>query len=107
MPESNSIKAIQLTRSLFEQVHGNLGLLKFNIEKLIPTNGDKDTESKKWDIVCSFYETLGSTAPAKYMASVDLNNGSIIIKKLSGPAEGTGGVEGKWVPAPESKPAKK
>ena len=47
MIESASIKAIELTRSLFESVHGNLGLLKFNIEELTPTNGTRPKESKK------------------------------------------------------------
>ncbi len=96
MSESASIQAIQLTRRIFETVHGNLGLLKFNIEELTPTNGTADTESKKWDVVCTFFETLGSSAPSRYKASVDLNNGSVIVKKLSGPSGKEHEVEGKW-----------
>lgn len=82
--ESASIEAIQLVRKVFESVHGNLGLLKFNIDSLTPTNGSNREESKKWDIVCSFYETLGSTAPSKYSASVDLTKNTIVFKKISG-----------------------
>ena len=82
--ESTSIQAIRLVRSVFEHVHGNLGLLKFNVEELAPTNGTPDIESKKWDITCSFFETLGSTEPSKYKASVDLNNNTVTFKKISG-----------------------
>ena len=71
--ESASIQAIQLVRKVFESVHGNLGLLKFNVEELVPTNGTNGQDSKKWDIVCSFYETLRSTSPSRYKASVDLD----------------------------------
>ena len=84
MPESASIKAIQLTRSVFESVHGNIGLLKFNIEELTPTNGTATEESKKWKIICSFYETLSSTAPSRYEVAVDLTTNTVSIKKLSG-----------------------
>ena len=89
MPESASIKAIELARRVFEHVHGNIGLLKFNVEELTPTNGTATEESKKWDIVCSFYETLGSVAPSRYKVSVDLNTNSVTFKKISGPSEGT------------------
>lgn len=82
--ESTSIQAIQLIRRVFESVHGNLGLLKFNVEELTPTNGTNGEGSKKWDITCSFYETLGSSAPSKYKASVDLNNNTVVFKKISG-----------------------
>ncbi|MFH2085673.1 MAG: hypothetical protein ABII21_02735 [bacterium] len=96
MPESTSIEAIQLTRKIFETIHGNLGLLKFNIEELTPTNGSPTTESKKWDVVCSFYETLGSSSPTKYKASVDLVTNTISIKKISGTDERQGDLEGQW-----------
>lgn len=87
MTESASIKAIELTRKVFEHVHGNLGLLKFNVEELIPTNGTETTESKKWDITCSFYETLGSSSPSRYKVSVDLNTNTVHFKKISGSPE--------------------
>lgn len=96
MQESTSIRAIKFTRKVFETVYGNLGLLKFSIEELVPTNGTKDTESKKWDVICSFYKTLGSTSPTRYKASVDLNTNTIIIKKLSGSQKKSKKVEGKW-----------
>jgi len=53
--ESNSIKAISLTRKVFEHVHGNVGLLRFNIEELTPTNGTDGKDSKKWKVICSFF----------------------------------------------------
>ncbi|MBI4097667.1 MAG: hypothetical protein HY426_01375 [Candidatus Levybacteria bacterium] len=89
MPEPASIKAIELARRVFEHVHGNIGLLKFNVEELTPTNGTDTEDSKKWDIVCSFYETLGSIAPSRYKVSVDLTTNSVKFKKISGPSEGT------------------
>jgi len=80
--ESASIKAIELTKKVFEYVHGNLGLLKFNIEELTATNGSNGEESKKWDIICSFYETLGSQAPSRYKVSVNLNDNTVVLKKI-------------------------
>jgi len=85
--ESASIKAIQLTRAVFESIHGNLGLLKFNIEELTPTNGANGEESKKWKIICSFYETLSSTTPTRYEVNVNLPDNSVAIKKLGGEKE--------------------
>ncbi len=82
--ESASIEAIKLARNVFEYIHGNLGLLKFNVEELTPTNGSPNTESKKWDIVCSFFESLGSSSPSRYKASVNLNDKTVTIKKLDG-----------------------
>jgi len=87
MPEkSASIRAIELTRAVFESIHGNLGILKFSVEELTPTNGSNGEESKKWDVICSFYETLGSSSPSRYKASVNLNDNTITIKKLGGDA---------------------
>lgn len=87
MPEetSLSIRAIKLTRAVFESIHGNLGLLKFNIEKLIPTNGANGENSMKWQIICSFYETLGSPAPSRYEVNVNLNDNTVSIKKIGVP----------------------
>ena len=88
MPEeSASIKAIELTRKVFEYIHGNIGLLKFNIEELTPVNGVSGEKSPKWDIIWSFFETLGSTAPSRYKASVNLDDNTVTIKKLSGERE--------------------
>ena len=83
--QSASIKAIKLTRAVFESIHGNIGLLKFNIEELTPTNGAGEEESKKWKIVCSFFETLGSSSPSRYEVNVDLEEGTVAIKKISEP----------------------
>jgi hypothetical protein len=85
--ESASIKAIQLTRAVFESIHGNIGLLKFNIEELTPTNGTNGEESKKWKIVCSFYETLSSASPTRYEVNVNLPDNTVAIKKLGGEKE--------------------
>lgn len=87
MPTTNSIKAIELTRRVFEYVHGNLGLLRFNVEELTPTNGTSTEESKKWKIICSFFESLGSSTPSRYDVSVDLNTNSVNFKKISGSSE--------------------
>ena len=94
--ESASIQAIQLVRKVFESVHGNLGLLKFNVEELVPTNGTNGEDSKKWDIVCSFYETLGSTSPSRYKASVDLEKNTVVFKKVSGSGDQPGKLEGSY-----------
>ncbi|MFA6252270.1 MAG: hypothetical protein WCX74_02630 [Candidatus Paceibacterota bacterium] len=83
MAKSASIKAIELARSVFESIQGGLGLLKFSIEELIPTNGDNGGESMKWDIICSFIENLQSSTPSRFKASVDLNNNTVTIQKLT------------------------
>lgn len=83
MTEPGSIKAIGLTRKVFEHIHGNLGLLKFNVEELTPTNGTDTEESKKWRIICSFYETLGSDEPSKFKVEVDLNTNTVRFEKIS------------------------
>ena len=83
--ESASIKAIKAVRNVFEYIHGNLGVLKFNVDELTPTNGSNGQESKKWRVVCSFYESLGASAPSKYEANVDLNDNTVTIKKLGEP----------------------
>ena len=85
--ESASIKAIKLTRAVFESIHGNLGLLKFNIEELTPTNGANGEDSERWKIICSFYETLSSSAPSRYEVNVNLPENTVRIKKLSGDKE--------------------
>ncbi len=97
MTESASIKAIELTRRVFEHIHGNLGILKFNVEELTPTNGSDITESKKWDIICSFYETLGSSSPSRYKVSVDLNTNTVRFEKISGSSEKSGVEKGSYV----------
>jgi len=80
--ESASIEAIKLTRMVLESVHGNLGVLKFNIDELTPINGTNGEESKKWKVICSFFESLGDSAPSKYEVMVNLNDNTVSIKKL-------------------------
>ncbi len=80
--ESASIQAIQLVRRVFEHVHGNLGVLRFNIEELTPVNGTNGENSKKWKIICSFFETVGSSSPSRYESMVNLNDNTVTIKKL-------------------------
>ena len=75
---------------------------KFNVEELIPTNGSNGEESKKWDVVCSFYETLGSSGPSRYKVSVNLNDSTVTIKKLSGDI--TTEPERRFVVTQEDKP---
>ncbi len=82
--KSASAQAIELVRSVFESAQGNLGLLKFSIESLAPTNGQGTEESKKWEVVCSFFESLGSSKQSKYLAFVDLNKNTVSVKKLEG-----------------------
>lgn len=87
MAESLSIKAIRLARKVFESVHGNLGLLSFNVEELTPTNGTNGEDSKKWKIICTFHETLGSTTPSRFEVHVDLNTSIVKYKKLGDSTE--------------------
>ena len=80
--ESASIQAIQLVRSVFEHIHGNIGLLRFNIEELTPTNGSNGQESKKWKVICSFFETVGSSSASRFESNVNLIDNTVTIKKL-------------------------
>ena len=73
--------------SASKQGANNIGLLKFNVEELIPTNGRAGVESKKWDVTCTFFESLGSPAPSRYKASVNLNDKTVIIKKIDETSE--------------------
>lgn len=82
-PKSASIQAIELARSVFESVYGNLGLLSFSIERLIPTNGSNGKESQKWDIICSFKESLGSIEPTRFRASVNVPESLVTFVKLA------------------------
>lgn len=80
--ESASIQAIQLVRMVFEQVHGNLGVLRFNIEELVPINGVDSEDSKKWKVICSFFESVGSSSPSRFESIVNLTDNTVTIKKL-------------------------
>lgn len=80
--KSNSIKAIELARAVFESIQGNFGLIRFSVIELIPTNGTSGKDSKKWRLVCRFYETPSSSEPSTYEAQVDLNDNIAEIKKI-------------------------
>lgn len=69
---STSIKAIELTKLVFESIQGGLGLLKFVVESLAPTDEITDKEPQKWNVICSFFETFYSSTPSRYKVSVDL-----------------------------------
>ena len=81
------IRAIELVRNLFEAIHGNLGLLKFSLEKLEPNNG-KGKDSDKWIVICSFYKTLSSQEPTVYKADVDLTENLVSINAIKGEVDG-------------------
>ena len=57
MTKTKQVQAIELVKSLFENINGTLGLLKFSLEKLEPNNGVGE-DSDKWLVICSFYKTL-------------------------------------------------
>ncbi len=81
-------------------------MLKFSVEELKPTNGSPTEESKKWEVICSFFESLGSSTPARFKASVDLTLNSVTIEKLEGPhspLEGSYKIVEKQEKAPEEK----
>ncbi|MBU0570204.1 hypothetical protein KKB40_05525, partial [Patescibacteria group bacterium] len=81
--KSAPVQAIDLTRKVFESVYGNLGLLSFAVDKLTPTNGSTDEESKKWEITCSFYESSESKKPSRYKVSVNLEHKTVLFEKQS------------------------
>jgi len=77
------IQAVELVRGLFEYIHGNLGLLRFSVDKLEPNNG-KGEESDKWRVTCSFYKTLSSQQPTVYKAEVDLKENTVSFEAVKG-----------------------
>jgi hypothetical protein len=87
MPPTKQIRAIDLVKGLFEHIHGNLGLLRFSIEKLEPNNGGGQN-SDKWLVICSFYKTLSSQQPTVYQADVDLTENLVSVKAIKGETEG-------------------
>jgi len=77
------IQVVELVRTLFEYIHGNMGLLKFSVDSLQPDNGH-GTDSDKWKVVCSFYKTLGSSQPTMYEVDVDLKTKTVSMKAIKG-----------------------
>ncbi|MFZ2205354.1 MAG: hypothetical protein WAV23_02070 [Minisyncoccia bacterium] len=101
MSDSLSVEAITLARAAFSSAQGQLGLIKFSVEELVPVEG---TDSKIWNLTCSFYENLGNPTPSKYIAVVNTENKTVSIKKIGGDEpdrkftvteEGEGGAENK------------
>ena len=77
------IQAIDLVKGLFEHIHGNLGLLKFSVEKMIPRNGIPDNpDANKWEVIFSFYKTLSSESSTRYFAEVDLPEKTVSVKEI-------------------------
>ncbi len=77
------IRAIDLIKDLFEHIHGNLGLLRFSIEKLEPINGiPNNPNSNKWEIIFSFYKTLSSQQPTRYKAEVNLEDNTVSVNEI-------------------------
>lgn len=84
MPEKpKQIQAIDLVKQLFEHIHGNLGLLRFGIEKLEPNNAIPDNQNAdKWIVKFSFYKTLSSGQPTRYHADVDLTDKTVSVREV-------------------------
>ena len=77
------IQAIDLVKELFEHIHGNLGLLRFSVEKLEPKNGiTNNSDANKWEIIFSFYQTLSSQQPTKYLAEVILDTKIVSFNEI-------------------------
>ena len=77
------IQAIDLIKELFEHIHGNLGLLRFSVEKLEPKNGvPNNPDSNKWEVIFSFYKTLSSQQPTKYLAEVILDTKIVSFNEI-------------------------
>jgi len=77
------IQAIDLVKTLFEHIYGNLGLLRFSIIKLEPNNGVKDNQNaNKWIVIFSFYKTLSSSQPTVYNADVDLKEKIVSVREI-------------------------
>ncbi len=77
------IRVIDLVKDLFENIHGNLGLLRFSIEKLEPKNGiPNNPNADKWEVIFSFYKTLSSQQPTKYLAEVNLQDNTVSVNEI-------------------------
>jgi len=84
MTDSASVEAITLARAAFSSAQGQLGLIKFSIEELVPAAEADGEDAKVWNMVCSFYESLGSPTPSKYSAVINLTDKTVSIKKVDG-----------------------
>lgn len=89
MSESTSVEVINLAKSAFSTMQNNFGLIKFSIETL-----EQDKKKPQiWNLVCTFYENLGSFQPSKYKAVIDSKKQTVTIRKIEGPEE----IERKFV----------
>ncbi|PWU23846.1 hypothetical protein C5B42_01645 [Candidatus Cerribacteria bacterium 'Amazon FNV 2010 28 9'] len=102
MTDSSSFKAIELTRAFFELVNGEVGLLKFNIDELTELPKATESDPEKWEVVCSFIESLGSSVRSKYKVTVNINNNTLIVKKISPLTEAQSRAEGAWQLTPKN-----
>lgn len=84
MNESPSVEAITLARTAFSSIQGQLGLIKFTVEELVPADKADVADSKIWDLTCSFYENIGSPSPTRYKALINLNDKTVSMKKVGG-----------------------
>jgi len=65
-------------RKYFEEAHGPLGVIAFEIEEVAYKE-----EKKVWRIVCKFYPSLAATNKMRYEVEVDAKNGKILgVKQL-------------------------
>lgn len=80
MADSESIKAIELVRSVFEHIHGNLGVLRFSVDRLVP----KSDAVGEWIVECSFFESLGSSQKSKYKVQVNIKKKTVEIERING-----------------------
>ena len=83
MDKPKQIQAVDLIKELFDSIHGNLGLLRFSVEKLEPKNGVPDnSNADNWEAIVSFYKTLSSQQPTKYLAQVNLKEKIVSISEI-------------------------
>lgn len=103
MPEKpKQIQAIDLVKQLFEHIHGNLGLLRFSVEKLEPNNTIPNNQNAdKWIVKFSFYKTLSSGQPTRYHADIDLTDKTVSVKEVD--SEGKPSEEKKYKITEETK----
>jgi len=83
--QPKQIQAIDLIKSVFEHINGNLALLRFTIEKMTPVNGVPDnTNADKWEAIVSFYQTLSSQQPTKYQVDIQISEKLVSFCPLEG-----------------------
>ncbi len=72
------IRALDLVKQVFEHIYGNLTLLRFNVEKLTPVNGDPNNpDANKWEVIVNFYQNLQVQQPIRYKVDVNLIDNTV------------------------------